>query len=90
MQETLCQHNITNMDISSCFSLPHNRLVNPQTEYERACDVAFINASAPVLKKKPSSFLDQSSHSQKKNSDIVLDGKPHFSLESAVENDELV
>lgn len=76
------------MDISSCSPLPHNRLVDPQTEYERECNFAFIRASSPTLKKKSS--FPASTPSKKKSSDIVLDGKPHFNLEDAVENNELI
>ncbi|MDH4470073.1 MAG: hypothetical protein QE493_03765 [Verrucomicrobiae bacterium] len=64
------------MNIPSCFSIPHNRLVNPKTEYERSCEEAFINASLPPLRKKP--VLREPSKPKKKNIDIFLDGKPHF------------
>ncbi|MFZ4115528.1 MAG: hypothetical protein ACOYK6_02250 [Chthoniobacterales bacterium] len=78
------------MNLSPCFSIPENRLVNPQTEYERSCDTSFINASTPIVKKKSSSFSPYPNHPKKKSSDIVLDGKPSFDLEEAVENDEVV
>jgi len=74
------------MEILPCSSIPPRRPVTPQTEYDRIYAAALNQEDLPKKKSKPHT----SQPPKKKPSDIILTASPHFDLESAVENDELV